>query len=145
MMRSLIWIVLAASAADPQPAVSSVIYRCAGAAGEVLFSDLPCAGGRVQATQPTTTIDMAVSQDERATLDRLSRAATHRNEQPRHASAQPRTAIQSERRCAGAQAGLDRIHAKKRSGYRASSAATLDARERDYRARRDRDCSGHPR
>jgi hypothetical protein len=56
-------------------------------------------------------------------------------------AAAARAANRDVRRCAAAEAALERIHAKKRSGYRASSAAALDARERDSQARRDRDCS----
>jgi hypothetical protein len=37
--------------------------------------------------------------------------------------------------------GLDEVRAIKRRGYRASSAASLDARERRYEAQRDRHCA----
>lgn len=140
-MRGLIWVLLALATVDSRPASAHTIYRCAGEAGEVAFSDLPCPGGRVQATQPTMTIDMTVTARERATLDRLDRAASARSTRDT-ATPQSHAVKPDARRCAAARAGLDRIHAKKRSGYRVSSAAALDARQRDYEARRDRDCAG---
>ena len=141
-MRGLFCLVLVFAALYCRPVAANAIYRCAGSAGEVAFSDLPCPGGQVQTMQPTTTVDMAVSADERAMLDRLDRRApstetTHRSS---NAATAARAASQDARRCAAAEAALDRIHAKKRSGYRASGAAALDARQRDAQARRDREC-----
>jgi len=143
-MRGLIWAALALGVVGPP---SPAIYRCTGAAGEAMFSDLPCPGGSVEALRPLTTLHMAgLSADERATLDRLDRErlAQSRIDQRRSirpSAAQSRALDQSARRCAAAQAGLDRVRAMKRRGYRASGAAALDARERDYAARRDRDCA----
>jgi hypothetical protein len=141
-MRSAIWLALALTAMATQPVTANTIYRCPGSAGEAAFSDLPCPGGRVQATQPTTTVDMGVNAEEQAVLDRLDRRRPA--DSTRHDSndgSSVRAADRDARRCAAAEAALDRIHAKKRSGYRASSAAALDARQRDAQAKRDRDCS----
>ncbi len=140
-MRSWIWVVLALGVVVARFAFANTIYRCLGAAGEVAFSDLPCSDGRVQKIQPTMTIDMAVSAQERATLDRLDRISRARPRDTNDKTARGDSANRDARRCAAAQAGLDRIRAKKRSGYRVSSAAALDARERDYQSRYDRECA----
>ena len=101
-----------------------------------MFSDRPCEGGEPQSLQPFITLDMAhFSADEEATLERLSHT------EPTIPAAQQSRAnakSQDQRRCEAARDGLERVRATKRRGYRASSAAALDAREREYESRRDR-------
>lgn len=129
-------IVLAIAAATP-----TTIYRCPGDAGETLFSDLPCVGGTAQTTQPLNTVDMShLSRDEQATLDALSRTDKHRTGAAPVLRTNAKSSTKDEQRCEAARDGLDRVRAIKRRGYRASSAATLDARERSYEAQRDRSC-----
>jgi hypothetical protein len=140
-MRGPIWLLLALAVAAPRTVTGNTIYRCAGSAGEAAFSDLPCpGGGGAQAIQPTATVDMGVSVEEQAVLDRLARRGRSADA-PQRASTAARTANQDARRCAEAEAALQRIHAKKRSGYRATNAAALAARQRDAQAKRDRECS----
>lgn len=147
-MRSVTGVIIVVAALAASPASASAIYRCAGSAGEVMFADLPCPDGREQSTQPTVTLDMTLRPDERSTLQRLQRERAARAPIERSridSTAVSRALIQAERRCTAAQAALDRVRATKRRGYRASSAAALDARERDYQARRERDCAGYAR
>jgi hypothetical protein len=129
-------IVLAIAAATPP-----TIYRCPGDAGETLFSDLPCVGGTAQTTQPLNTVDLSrLSRDEQATLDALNRSDEHRMGAAPVFRTNAKSATSDAQRCEAARAGLDRVRAIKRRGYRASKAATLDARERSYEAQRDRNC-----
>jgi hypothetical protein len=121
---------------------SPTIYRCPGDDGETLFSDQPCIGGIPQTTQPPNTVDLShLSADEQATLDSLNQPAKHRPDAAPVLRTNAKSLAQDERRCEAARDGLDRIRATKRRGYRASSAATLDARERTYEAQRDRNCA----
>jgi hypothetical protein len=135
-MSTWMFIVLAVGSAATPPAT---IYRCPGDDGETMFSDRPCAGGEPQPVKPLITLDMAhFSDDEKATLDRLRRSETTTPaavQQPRANAKSP-----DQRRCDAARDGLERVRATKRRGYRAASAAALDAREREYENRRDRDC-----
>jgi len=141
-MRGSIWLMLVLAAVASRGVTANTIYRCPGSAGEAAFSDLPCPDGRVQTTQPTMTVDIGVNAEEQAVLDRLDRRRPADSTRHDSSDAAPvRAADRDARRCAAAEAALDRIHAKKRSGYRASSAAALDARQRDAQTRRDRDCS----
>ena len=146
-MRRWIGMLLTLGIGAVQPLSASTIYRCVGAAGEVMFADLPCPGGRTQTTQPVVTIALGdLSADERATLERMERERTARvrAEGRVHAtrsSAHARAVSQNARRCAATQDGLDRVRAVKRRGYRVASAAALDAREAEFRRKRDRDCS----
>jgi hypothetical protein len=138
-MPGWVFIVLAI-AASTQP----TIYRCPGEAGEVLFSDRPCAGGHAQTTQPVNTVDMShLSPDEQAMLDSLHESDKHRTSTAPVLRTNATSVTQDERRCDAARDGLERVRAMKRRGYRASSAATLDARERNYEVQRDRSCA-HP-
>ena len=133
-MAEWLFIVVAIAAAPPP-----TIYRCPGDAGETLFSDRPCAGGRVQTTQPIVTVDMShLSAGEKATLDSSSRTTSALARSPVQRTD---AKTQDDRRCQAARDGLDRVRATKRHGYRASSAAKLDARERSYEAQRDRSCT----
>ena len=136
-MAQWLFIVLAIAAATP-----ATIYRCSGQDGETLFSDQPCIGGVPQTTQPLNTIDMShLSADEQAALDSLNRPQQHRSGATPQVRTNAKSLAQDERRCEAAHEGLDRVRATKRRGYRASSAATLDARERNYEAQRDRSCT----
>ncbi len=151
MLRRLICGVMFVGAAFGSiDGVPRPIYRCEGAAGEVMFTDLPCRGGRAQTNDSAPPIHFAVPNEaERATLERVARerATLRRAERARAskaAAAQSRASIQNERRCAAARAGLERVHAAKRRGYRASRGAALAARERGYQAQRDRHCVGYP-
>jgi hypothetical protein len=135
-MSALAILLLAIGATGTSPAA---IYRCPAHDGVVLFSDRPCADGHLQAVQPVITLDMAqFSADETATLQRLQESSKGTSSAVRS----NRTNVKShdDRRCAAAQERLDRVHATKRRGYRASSAATLNAREREYEKQRDREC-----
>jgi hypothetical protein len=135
-MAPWMFIVLAIAAATP-----ATVYRCPGQAGETLFSDEPCVGGVPQTTQPLNTVDLShLSPDEQATLDSLNQPAKHGTGAP-VLRTNSKSLAQDERRCEAARDGLDRVRATKRRGYRASSAATLDARERGYEAQRDRSCA----
>jgi hypothetical protein len=136
------WLVLVL-AIGGAAAMPGTIYRCEGRDGETLFSDRPCPGGRVEPNPAVVTFDMSrLSAEEQAALDRLSDVARQPAAQPPR-SANSARVMQAERRCEAARDGLDRVRAIKRRGYRASSAATLDARERNYEAQRDRNCA-HP-
>jgi len=122
-------------------APSSTIYRCPGDHGETSFSDRPCAGGRAQTTQPVITVDMShLTAADEARLDSLRRAGKRTSTTPALRT-NARSVTQDERRCQAARDGLERVRAIKRRGYRASRAATLDARERNYEAQRDRSCT----
>lgn len=135
-MSALALLVIAISAIGASPAA---IYRCPGEGGVVLFSDRPCADGHLQALQPVITLDMAhFSADETATLERLKQPAKAAGPKVRT----NRTNVKSaeDRHCVAAQERLDRVRATKRRGYRASSAAALSAREREYEKQRDREC-----
>jgi len=135
-MSAWMFVVLAIGSATASPAT---IYRCPGDDGETMFSDRPCMGGEPLSVQPLITLDIAhFSADEEATLERLSHAETTAPAAVR----QPRAnaTSQDQRRCNAARDGLERVRAMKRRGYRVSSAAALDAREREYESRRDRDC-----
>jgi hypothetical protein len=135
-MSALALFVLAIGAIGASPAA---IYRCPGADGVVLFSDRPCADGRLQAVQPVITLDMShFSADETATLERLKGTGKGTASKVRSNRANVKSA--DDRRCVAAQERLDRVHATKRRGYRASSAAALNAREREYEKQRDREC-----
>jgi hypothetical protein len=136
-MSAWMFIVFAIGSATASPAT---IYRCPSDDGETMFSDRPCVGGEPQSVQPMITLDMALSADEEATLERLSNAETTAPAAVRQPRANAKS--QDQRRCDAARDGLERVRAAKRRGYRASSAAALDAREREYESRRDRDC--HP-
>ncbi len=134
---ALIVLAIGAVAATPS---AGTIYRCAGSDGETLFSDLPCDGGHVLQIQPVTTIAMPhLSADEQATLDRLG-GESRSNAAPIFRT-NAKTQSHDERRCEAARDGLAQVRALKRRGYRASSAASLDARERRYEAQRDRSCA----
>ena len=78
-----------------------------------------------------------LSAGEQATLDSLSHDKRTRSVPVQRTDAK----TQDDRRCQAARDGLDRVRATKRHGYRASSAAKLDARERSYEAQRDRSCT----
>jgi hypothetical protein len=133
-MVAMMFMAFALSAAAATP---PTIYRCPGSDGETMFSDLPCPGGQTQTMQPVISLDMShFSADEQATLDRLQRA----DASPRAAMPPRPNAKTQDDRCEAARDGLDRVRASKRRGYRASSAAALDARERRYEAQRDRAC-----
>jgi hypothetical protein len=146
-MRWLIWVAAVTCAVGASAAHTDTVYRCVGGSGEVMFTDLPCPGGRVQAPHAVVTIDMgSLSAAEVATLNRLHRDDAARGKQ----SKQPRSdsivhsLTQAARRCAAARAGLDQVHAIKRHGYRAASAAALDARERKYRSQQKQSCVAIP-
>ncbi len=135
-MSALALLVLAVGAIGASPAA---IYRCPGADGVVLFSDRPCADGHLQAVQPVITLDMShFSADETATLERLKE--TRKGTASKVPSNRAKAKSGDDRRCVAAQERLDRVYATKRRGYRASSAAALDAREREYEKQRDREC-----
>ena len=134
-MPSIVFLALAIGVMGAPPA----IYRCPGSDGVVLFSDRPCADGHLQEVQPLITLDMAhFSADETATLERLKQPGKGAASKARS----NRTNVKSgdDRRCVAAQERLDRVRATKRRGYRASSAAALDTREREYEKQRDREC-----
>lgn len=132
-------IVLTIAAAAMPSAIT--VFRCPGSDGETLFSDRPCHGGHVQAMQPTTVIDMPhLSADEQTTLDRLDRGPVTRSNAT-ELRAKAGSASPDARRCEAARDGLDQVHAIKRRGYRASSAASLDARQRRYETQRDHNCT----
>jgi len=137
-MVGLLFIALALGAA----ATSATIYKCPGSDGETLFSDHPCAGGHAQKTQPVITVDMShFSADERETLERLRHAdASPPEEMPRANASANANANARHEGCEAARDALDRVRATRRRGYRASSAAALDARERRYEEQRDRNC-----
>ena len=150
-MQWLMWVVLAASAIDAQVANAGTVYRCVGASGEVMFTDLACPGGRVQTAQTLVTIDMGnFSAAEGATLERLQREDAARSKQAAPARlnsvASPRSGAIAQRalRCAAARAGLDQVRAIKRHGYRASRAAALNARERKYQSQQHQNCAAIP-
>ncbi len=133
-------IVLAIGAAAATPSANT-IYRCPGSDGETMFSDLPCPGGRSQATQPVITIDMAyLSANDQTTLDRLGRDTENRPDKTPALRTDAKSPSPDERRCEAARDGLEEVRAIKRRGYRVSRAASLDARERRYEAQRDRNC-----
>jgi len=146
MARGLMCVVLAMGFANALPAAANPLYRCSGGSGEVLFTDLPCPGGTQQALRSTTTIELAKpSADERAVLDGLNHEARLERRVQTHPTPTAAQPTRHERRCAAAQTGLDRVRATKRRGYRASSAAALDARERADQMQYDRDCVGRSR
>jgi hypothetical protein len=137
----MLWLATVGARASPPVAV----YRCAGAAGEVLFSDLPCPGGVVASPRPITTIEPArLTSDEAATLERIERGEPAHRAPP--AAPVPRqVSEQRERRCDAALDGLDRVHALRRHGYRAARDAELRAREATLARQRDRECSAGDR
>ncbi len=135
MTIGLMLMVFAVGAATPP-----TIYRCPGSDGEALFSDRPCPGGHPQTTQPVITLDMShLSPDEQVTLERLKQLGVPPREATARAKPSAGTSARDDR-CEAAREGLDQVRASKRRGYRASSAAALDARERRYEAQRDRNC-----
>jgi hypothetical protein len=135
-MSALALLVFAIGAIGASPVA---IYRCPGSDGVVLFSDRPCADGHLQAVQPVITLDMAhFSADETATLERLKDTGKGAASKVRSNRANVKSG--DDRRCVAAQERLDRVYATKRRGYRASSAAALNAREREYEKQRDREC-----
>ena len=143
----VVWMVLVACGLGARAVSADTVYRCEGDSGEVMFTDLACPDGRVQAPQSVVTIDMgSLSGAEVATLARLQRddaARVKHANQPRSYSL-ARSFDQGARRCAAARAGLDQVHAIKRHGYRVSSAAGLDARERKYRSQQNQNCVATP-
>lgn len=146
-MRRLIWMVLVASGVGATWVHAGAVYRCIGASGEVMFTDLACPGGRVQVPQTVVTIDMGkLSAAEVATLNRLRREDAAQGKQTKHpqSNSLARALTQGARRCAAARAGLDQVRAIKRHGYRASGAAALDARERKYRSQQSQSCVAIP-
>jgi len=146
-MRWLIWVVLLACGVGAPAASADTVYRCVGDSGEVMFSDLACPGGRVQTSQSVVTIDMgSLSAAEVTTLNRLQRDDAARDKEAKlpRSNSLARSLTQGARRCAAARAGLDQVHAIKRHGYRASSAAALDARERKYRTQQHQNCVAIP-
>jgi hypothetical protein len=122
------------------------IYRCVGDAGETYFTDRVCAEGRVLSLDPAAVVTLPVldadSRIRAQALDRELAARMHARATQRSAmvSAQTRDEAARVRRCAAAEDGIDRVRAMKRRGYRVSSGAALDARETEYRKKRDRDC-----
>lgn len=139
-MSALAFLVVAIGAIGASPAA---IYRCPGGDGVVLFSDRPCVDGHLQAVQPVITLDMAhFSADETATLERLKETGQKTGKGSASKVRSDRANVKSgdDRRCEAAQERVDRVHATKRRGYRASSAAALNARQREYEKQRDREC-----
>ncbi len=135
-MSALATLLLAIGATGASPAA---IYRCPGTMASCCSVIGPCADGHLQAVQPVITLDMAqFSADETATLQRLKESRKGTSSAVRSNRANVKSG--DDRRCEAAQERLDRVHATKRRGYRASSAAALNARERDYEKQRDREC-----
>lgn len=137
--RALIVLMIGAAAVTP---AAGTIYRCPGSDGETMFSDRPCPGGRTQTTQPVITIGMSpLSASEQTTLERIGGDAENRSGATPALRKNAKFRSQGEPRCQAALDGIEQVRAIKRRGYRASSAATLDARERRYEAQRDRECA----
>ncbi len=138
-MRVRIVLLVAALASGPLSATERAIYRCTDASGAPTFTDLPCESGQRVAITPPTIVDAPdLTPAERMQLEQIDRAMPRRA-----AAAAPALRYGPDRaaeRCADARLRLDEVRAKKRRGYKASQAATLDARERNARARVERAC-----
>jgi hypothetical protein len=139
-MHGAWWAILLLGMGAAHASASDAIYRCAGDAGEVMFSGVPCPGGVVEVVRDANVVDMPPpAADERAALTRIERDIAPRTDRAGRGAA-PRAQAANARRCVEAQAALDRVRAVKRRGYRVSGAQALDARERESAARRDREC-----
>jgi hypothetical protein len=157
-----IWIVACVGVLGA-PIAAGAIFRCAGAEGEVLFTDVACPTGRPQPTREINTVewvgpddaDEMASAKQRATVPRLhtpdGRSHTERSRTP---AAESKRVMQrssgvasvdasdaAARRCDAARDRLDAVRATMRRGYKASSAARLEARLHDARERVERDCA----
>jgi hypothetical protein len=131
------WLVACWLAADASDA-AQVIFRCAGVAGEPLFTDVDCPNGHPQTTREVNAIDMALPDAVISTIGQPHRVQSAAAREA-HSSAQDDAAT---RRCEAARDRLDAVRATMRRGYKASSAGRLEARLRDARVRVERDC-GH--
>jgi hypothetical protein len=127
------WLVVCWFVADAADAAE--IYRCTGAGGEPLFTDVACPNGRPQTAHESNVVDL-----------RLPDVAVARPADPprQRAVREPRAVARSDdgasRRCVAAQDRLDAVRATMRRGYKASSAGRLEARLREARVRVERDC-----
>ena len=158
-----IWVVACVGALGVSNAAAT-IFRCAGADGEVLFTDVACPNGRPQPTRDINAVEWTLP-DVAAPSARLqagsrtpnrgrtpsptSRALSDEPQAPppdtrRAARASGTFASASDaavRRCAAARDRLDAVRATMRRGYKASSAARLDARLHAARDAVERDCA----
>ena len=141
------------------------IYRCSGAGGEVLFTDVSCPAGHPQTTQPINSVDLALP--DIVPLHRAADTANPRNQRPQGKRARDEKSREvdareeklgeasrerdlrgsasnsieaGERRCAAARDRLDAVRATMRRGYGAASAGRMQTRLQDARARVERDC-----
>ena len=115
------------------------IYRCSGAGGEVLFTDVSCPAGHPQTTQPINSVDLALP--DIVPLHRTADTANPRNQRERDLRGSSSNSTEAgERRCAAARDRLDAVRATMRRGYGAASAGRVQSRLQDARARVERDC-----
>ena len=111
------------------------IFRCTGAGGEPLFTDVACPNGHPQTTLESNSVDLKLP------AIAFSRPVDPPRS-PRERPARPATADDAaKRRCDAARDRLDATRAAMRRGYKAASAGRLETRLRDARARVERDCA----
>jgi hypothetical protein len=139
---------------------AATIFRCAGADGEVLFTDVACPNGHPQPTRDINAVEWTVPeaaapsarvQAGSRTPNRGRTPSVTSSDEPqtpppdtRRARASGTLASATDaavRRCAAARDRLDAVRATMRRGYKASSAARLDARLHAARDAVERDCA----
>ena len=114
------------------------IYRCSGAGGEVLFTDVACPTGRPQMTQPINSVDLALP--DMAPSHRGADAANPRNPLPQGKHARGSKWREAQARADEAAAPQARVRAKgsRERDVRGSPANSIETAERRCAAARDR-------
>ena len=128
------WLVVCLFAAEAS--VAAEIFRCTGAGGEPLFTDVSCPNGLAQAAHESNAVDLALPD-----TAMLRRSDPPRQSIVREARAVARSDADAARRCEAAHDRLDAVRATMRRGYKASSAGRLELRLHDARERVERDCA----
>lgn len=159
-----IWVIACVGALGVSNSAAT-IFRCAGADGEVLFTDVACPSGRPQPTRDINTVEWVAPESDAPSASAAAglrtpnraRASPMKPKKPStdvrvlHADARrvagapesfgSANADAAARRCAAARDRLDAVRATMRNGYKASSAARLDARLHAARDAVERDCA----
>ena len=141
-MRTVIFALCAILSAGPAQAGPSV-FRCTGAAGEVMFSQVACGDGGVTIeARPVQAIGDGLRATERDWLksrgnDRRKATSRRSDRAAQSDAAKHRQAY----RCRRTRQQLDAVQAERRRGYKAGKGTRLRERAERYRTYLDSFCS----